>query len=65
MNIIAKPSKDNIKSYVPIGLSLVSLGFLEITFFLTFFFLGMNFFLINFTHLQNYFPAFSINRHDR
>ena len=30
MNLIAKPSKDNIKTYVPIGLSLVSLGFLDV-----------------------------------
>ena len=28
MNLIAKPSKDNIKTYVPIGLFLVSLSFL-------------------------------------
>ena len=26
MNLIVKPSKDNIKTYVPIGLSLVSLS---------------------------------------
>ena len=26
MNLIAKPSKDNIKTYVPIGLFLVSLS---------------------------------------
>ena len=30
MNIIAKPSKDNIKTYVPIGLFLVSLSFLDV-----------------------------------
>ena len=30
MNLIAKPSKDNIKTYVPVGLSLVSLSFLEL-----------------------------------
>ena len=30
MNLIAKPSKDNIKTYVPIGLSLVSLSFLDV-----------------------------------
>ena len=30
MNIIAKPSKDNFKTYVPIGLSLVSLSFLDV-----------------------------------
>ena len=30
MNLIAKPSKDNIKTYVPIGLFLVSLSFLDV-----------------------------------
>ena len=30
MNFITKPSKDNIKTYVPIGLSLVSLSFLDV-----------------------------------
>jgi hypothetical protein len=30
MNLITKPSKDNIKTYVPIGLSLVSLSFLDV-----------------------------------
>ena len=30
MNLIAKPSKDNIKTYVPIGLSLVSLSILDV-----------------------------------
>ena len=30
MNSIAKPSKDNIKTYVPIGLFLVSLSFLDV-----------------------------------
>jgi general L-amino acid transport system permease protein len=30
MNLIAKPSKDNIKTYVPIGLLLVSLSFLDV-----------------------------------
>ena len=30
MNLIAKPSKDNIKTYVPIGLSLVSFSFLDV-----------------------------------
>ena len=30
MNLIAKPSKDNIKTYVPIGLSFVSLSFLDV-----------------------------------
>ena len=30
MNLIAKPSKDNIKMYVPIGLSFVSLSFLDV-----------------------------------
>ena len=30
MNIIAKPSKDNMKTYVPIGLSLVFLCFLDV-----------------------------------
>ena len=30
MNIIAKPSKDNMKTYVPIGLSLVFLSFLDV-----------------------------------
>ena len=30
MNLIAKPSKKNIKTYVPIGLSLVSLSFLDV-----------------------------------
>ena len=30
MNLIAKPSKENIKTYVPIGLSLVSLSFLDV-----------------------------------
>ncbi len=30
MNLIAKPSKDNIKTYVPVGLSLVSLSILDV-----------------------------------
>ena len=30
MNLIAKPSKDNIKTYVPIGLAFVSLSFLDV-----------------------------------
>ena len=30
MNLIAKPSKDNIKIYVPIGLFLVFLSFLDV-----------------------------------
>ena len=30
MNLIAKPTKDNIKTYVPIGLSFVSLSFLDV-----------------------------------
>ena len=30
MNLIAKPSKDNIKTYVPVGLSFVSLSFLDV-----------------------------------
>jgi len=30
MNLIAKPSKDNIKTYVPIGLFLVSLSFFDV-----------------------------------
>ena len=30
MNLIAKPSKENIKTYVPIGLSLVSLSILDV-----------------------------------
>ena len=30
MNLIAKPSKDNIKTYVPIGLFLVSFSFLDV-----------------------------------
>jgi len=30
MNLIAKPSKDNIKTYVPIGLFFVSLSFLDV-----------------------------------
>ncbi len=30
MNLIAKPSKENIKTYVPIGLFLVSLSFLDV-----------------------------------
>ena len=30
MNLIAKPSKENIKTYVPIGLTLVSLRFLDV-----------------------------------
>ena len=30
MNLIAKPSKENIKTYVPIGLSLVSFSFLDV-----------------------------------
>ena len=30
MNLIAKPSRDNIKTYVPIGLFLVSLSFLDV-----------------------------------
>jgi len=30
MNLIVKPSKDNIKTYVPIGLSLVSFSFLDV-----------------------------------
>ena len=30
MNLIAKPSKENIKTYVPVGLSLVSLCFLHV-----------------------------------
>ena len=30
MNLIAKPSKDNIKTYVPIGLFLVTLSFLDV-----------------------------------
>jgi len=30
MNLIAKPSKENIKTYVPIGLSLISLSFLDV-----------------------------------
>ena len=30
MNLIAKPSKNNIKTYVPIGLSFVSLSFLDV-----------------------------------
>ena len=30
MNLIAKPSKENIKTYVPIGLSLVFLSFFDV-----------------------------------
>ena len=30
MNLIAKPSKENIKTYVPIGLFLFSLSFLDV-----------------------------------
>ena len=30
MNLIAKPSKENIKTYVPIGLTLVSLSILDV-----------------------------------
>ena len=30
MNLIAKPSKENIKTYVPTGLFLVSLSFLDV-----------------------------------
>ena len=30
MNLIVKPSKENIKTYVPIGLSLVFLSFLDV-----------------------------------
>ncbi len=30
MNLIAKPSRENIKTYVPVGLSLVSLSFLDV-----------------------------------
>ena len=30
MNLITKPSKENIKTYVPIGLSFVSLSFLDV-----------------------------------
>ena len=30
MNFISKPSKDNIKTYVPIGLFLVSLSLLDV-----------------------------------
>ena len=30
MNLILKPSKDNIKTYVPIGLFLVSLSLLDV-----------------------------------
>jgi len=33
MNLIAKPSKENIKTYVPIGLSLVFLSILDVFFF--------------------------------
>ena len=32
MNLITKPSKENIKTYVPIGLSFVSLSFLDVFF---------------------------------
>jgi len=32
MNLIAKPSKENFKTYVPIGLSLVSLSILDVFF---------------------------------
>ena len=46
MNIIAKPSKDNIKTYLPIGLSLLSLSFLDV--FVTAFF--------NF-NLMGFFPS--------
>jgi general L-amino acid transport system permease protein len=51
MNIIAKPSKNNIKTYVPIGLFLVSLSFLDV--FVNAFF---NFNLLGFLPSQlNYF----------
>ena len=30
MNLITKPSKENIKTYVPIGLTFVSLSFLDV-----------------------------------
>ena len=30
MNLIAKPSKENIKTYVPLGFSLVSLSILDV-----------------------------------
>ena len=30
MNLIAKPSKENIKTYVPIGLFLVSISFFDV-----------------------------------
>ena len=47
MNLIAKPSKDNIKTYVPIGLFLVSFSLLDV-FFNAFF----NFNLIGFLPSQ-------------
>ena len=42
MNLIAKPSKENIKTYVPIGLFLVSLSFFDV-FINAFFNFNLNF----------------------
>ena len=30
MNLIAKPSKENIKTYVPVGLTLIFLSFFDV-----------------------------------
>ena len=30
MNLVAKPSKENIKTYLPIGVALVALSFLDV-----------------------------------
>ena len=43
MNLIAKPSKENIKTYVPIGLSLVFLSILDVFVFAFFNFNLMSF----------------------
>ena len=51
MNLIAKPSKDNIKTYVPIGLSLVSLSLLDV-FVNAFFNFNHYAYLFNFKYLN-------------
>ena len=47
MNLIAKPSKENIKTYVPIGFVFVSLSFLDVFVNAFFNFNLMAFYLLN------------------